>query len=147
MSDVDVSPRVALSRQGEHRIRARVHDAVNVTREMHTQEREGRIGHRVDESLDQARAFRAEQPILTAEGDDSHVHPSPGPTRHLVAVKPTTVEQRTGSQPSAGRVDPQADRGCLPLARECWLGWERKRCSAPPGRWVRLPGCRRQDRW
>ena len=50
----DIAAPVALAGRGEHGVRAGQHRAVDAPREVHAEEREARVGHRVDEAADEA---------------------------------------------------------------------------------------------
>ena len=57
----------------EHRRRPEQHVARDVAREVHAEERQVRIGHRVDEAVDEPAGVRAQAQVLPAEGDDARV--------------------------------------------------------------------------
>jgi hypothetical protein len=61
--------------------------------EVHPQERELGIGHRVDQAADQAVALWAQKVVLAAEGDDLHLGVGAGQPRDHVRVQPGAIDQ------------------------------------------------------
>ena len=71
-----VAPPVALPGEGEDRVRAGPDLAVDARREMDAQEREARVGDRVDEPADEAPGLRRERVVVAPERDDPRRRPA-----------------------------------------------------------------------
>src|ERR1700712_2339019 len=67
---VDVAPAVALPRHGQNRVGSDVDAAVDAGSYVYAQERVRRVGHRIDQPLDEVGAFRHEPVVLAAERND-----------------------------------------------------------------------------
>ena len=86
---------VALAREGQHRIRARFHVAVDGAGEVHAEERELGIRYRVDQAAHDRAALGPQHVVLAAERDDAHLGRHPGEPGHSIGVEPAAVDEVT----------------------------------------------------
>ena len=70
MPRAEVAPAVALAGEGEHRVRAGPHLAIDALGEVHAEEREARIGNRVDEAANERPGVGRQRVVVAAERDD-----------------------------------------------------------------------------
>ena len=106
---VDRELRIALAGQPEHRARPDGDGAADGGAEMHPEERQIRIGHRVDQSPHETRSRRGQSEVLAAEGNDLHVDRHPG---HL--GQPVGLQTPAHHQPVTGHGRRSASRPSLP---------------------------------
>ena len=123
VAEVDPPPLVALAGEREHRVGADVHGAVDAAREVHTEERVGRIGHGIHERADEVGAGGHDLAVLAAERDHPHAVDGPGSAhraRDLVGVEAGAGDHpprldRAGrtSRPRSRRTSPGRRRGSI----------------------------------
>ncbi len=106
-----VRPGVALARQGEHGVRARVHVALDPAGQVHAEEREPRVRHGVDEAAHQLAGLRRELEVLAAERHDPGLGLEPAGARDPVGVQAGAHDQRVGLAVGAGGADLDAAGG------------------------------------
>ena len=99
IAEVQIAAAVPLAGEGEHRIRARVHLLVEVSVEVHPEEREPRVGRGVDQAADQSGPFRPDPEVLAPKGHHLQFRFIPRQSRH-----PVGVEAGTGDEPPAGEI-------------------------------------------
>ena len=102
---VDVASAVTLAGQGQHSVRPRGDVAIDVPGEVHAEEREGGVGDRVDERVDQA-GRRLDQCVVVAP--ERHGPVQAIPACHLpdpVGVEPRTAHHEAGLDLAARGVD------------------------------------------
>ena len=97
ISETEIRLAIAFAPQGEHRVRSCLDAAANPAREVYAQERELRIGHRVDQPAHQlmasrVMAFRSDLVILAPKRHDDRIRPRPGKPGDTVAVKAGAVD-------------------------------------------------------
>src|SRR5256885_443971 len=107
------APRVALARECEHGVGAGLDVAVARPREVHAEEREFRVRHRVDQAVDQILPLRAQHVVLAAEGHDLHVDRGLGQARDHVGLQPRAVHEVRGGD-GVVVVGGQAQRAAQP---------------------------------
>ncbi len=78
---------------------------IHATREMHAQEGEPRIGHRVNQVLDEVAPFASNLVILSAERNNLQIDVNSGELRDLIAVEPGAVNDMAGAKRTGGRLD------------------------------------------
>ena len=103
------APRVGVAPEGGHGVGPGVHVAVDAPGEVHPEEREAGVGHRVDEVVHQVRRLGGELEVLAPERDDA----GPGPVA-------AGLGQHVGPGPGAGHGPvgpPQPDVGAAPRRR------------------------------
>ncbi len=78
---------IALSREGEHGVRPGGDLAVQVSREVHAEEREPGVRNRIDEGADPALRLGAQAVVVAPEGDDANPASLLGVTGQPVALQ------------------------------------------------------------
>src|ERR1041384_1921443 len=94
---VEIGFAVALAREGQHGVRARLDVAVDRAREMYAEKRKAGVGYGIDEPSDQRGFFRRDFVVLAAEGNNLHVDAGEGLRRHLgdaVREEPAAVDEK-----------------------------------------------------
>ncbi len=91
----------------EHGVGSGLDLAADAARQMHAEERELRVGNRIDEAFDQVAALRRELEVLAAERNDPHPGVVAGHPRDAVALKPAAVDERRGRDRAAGGLEHQ----------------------------------------
>ena len=105
-----VPPAVALPPQRRHRVRSHVDGSVHTAGQVHAEERELRVRHRVDETADQVGAGQVV--VLPAERDDPRRRPRAGQHGDPVGLQAGAVDQLPRPHVTAGGLDrAAADRG------------------------------------
>ena len=99
---VDVGFAVAFPRESKDGVRAGFDPAVNKSREMDAEEREGGVGHGVDEVADEVTRFGCELEIFAAEGDDADVVFCASEIGDAVAEEAGAVDEIAGFEISGG---------------------------------------------
>ena len=121
-----------LASQRQDGVRPHLHGAVDAAGEVHAQEREGRVGDRVDQRAHERGGLVAEPVVLAAERDDPHLRAGPGQAGHPVAVQAGAVDDQAGPAGSAARMqgDGLADLDGLQGGAGAHVGGQ-VRCDAP----------------
>ena len=83
-----VAPAIALAGEGEHRVRAGPHLAVDALREVDAQEREARIGNRVDQPANERACVGRQRVVVAAERDDPLASGVAGHRREPIGLQP-----------------------------------------------------------
>ena len=84
---------IALAREGEDRVRPRLDVAVDGAGEVHAEEGELGVGHRVDEVPDEGPALLLQHVVLAAEGNDPDLGVDAHQRRDAVGVQPRAVDE------------------------------------------------------
>ena len=99
---IEIRPPVSFPLQGEHGVGPCMHRAIDHPGKMNSQEGEGRIGHRVDQGIDQTGPGRDQFVILTAKGHDLRRDLDPGHSGHAIALEAGAVQQEPRLESSLG---------------------------------------------
>ena len=140
-------PAVPLAGQGRHGVRSDVDAAVDAPGQMHPEERERRVRHRIDQPAHQLGP--GQLVVLAAERHDPHPRVVAGEPGHPVAVQPRAVDQHPGpddlapgavrtATPEPGRRSIADDLRAVPDLRPGGLG-------QPPGDRREVADPRRPD--
>ena len=139
MPRAEVSPAVPLAGEGEHRVRARPHFAIDTLREVHAKEREARIGNRVDEATNERPGIGRQRVVVAAERDDPFAAGVAGHRRKPIGLQ-------TGTRDDVARHDLAlrgrqhllgATFGDAVTARDVWMTPPRARTSSAIARATR----------
>ena len=110
IAQVEIGLAVALAREGQHRVGAALHRAVDHAGEVDAQEGKLRIGHRVDQRAAQVVHLRLERIILAAEWDDGRRRFAAIQRRDAVGVEPGAVDHDPRLQLDGGAAHPHRAR-------------------------------------
>ena len=77
IAQIEIGLFIALALEGKHGVRSRVNRAVNHLCEMHAEEWEVGIWHRIDQCLNQVAFFRGKFVIFAPEGDNFRAGSAP----------------------------------------------------------------------
>ena len=105
LGPIRIGVAVVLTTDGQHRVRADLHPAVDPPCEMDAEEREPRVRDRVDEPTDKVLRFGHQRVVLTAERHDPHLTSHPGQGRHPIGVETGTVHHHPGPNPMIHRTN------------------------------------------
>src|SRR5271165_2556227 len=101
----EISLAISFTRKREYCIGSGLDAAMNEAREVYAEERELRIGHRVNEIVDEMLAFRLELVVLPAKGNDLCLIPRTSHAAHTVAMQAGAVDDEIGLIIAAARIN------------------------------------------
>ena len=105
VAEAQVAPAVALPGQGEDGVGADQDPAVDPLGQVDPEERVARVGHRVDEAVDQVAAAGGELVVLAPERHHPGVVVVAGQAGQAVGVQPAADDQLVEGQPLAAGLD------------------------------------------
>jgi len=105
--DVDAGPAVPLPREGEDRVGAGLHLALDGPREVHPEEGERRVGDGVDQPAHEVAPLRPQEDVLAAEGDDAQLRSGTREARDAVGVQAGAGDQAPCAEGGVGGGQPQ----------------------------------------